>query len=169
VTSLVTVAKTLGGQRETTQRQLNAEKKKRKDGPRLESLNKTLSATHEKITMAEEMMRKIFTGLVTEFIAVNFLNLEHSALLERNGVDECCILEKKLLYLHRHRLSHVLISCIKIGFVRLFMHRYRDVDPDIRIACIRAIGSWILSYPSLFLQDLYLKYLGWTLNDKVTS
>jgi len=110
VTSLVTVAKTLGGQRETTQRQLNAEKKKRKDGPRLESLNKTLSATHEKITMAEEMMRKIFTGL--------------------------------------------------------FMHRYRDVDPDIRIACIRAIGSWILSYPSLFLQDLYLKYLGWTLNDK---
>lgn len=110
VTSLVTVAKTLGGQRETTQRQLNAEKKKRKDGPRLESLNKTLSMTHEKITMAEEMMRKIFTGL--------------------------------------------------------FMHRYRDVDPDIRIACIRAIGSWILSYPSLFLQDLYLKYLGWTLNDK---
>ncbi|XP_057838911.2 sister-chromatid cohesion protein 3 isoform X2 [Cryptomeria japonica] len=110
VTSLVTVAKTLGGQRETTQRQLNAEKKKRKDGPRVESLNKTLSVTHEKITMAEEMMRKIFTGL--------------------------------------------------------FMHRYRDVDPDIRMACIRAIGSWIVSYPSLFLQDLYLKYLGWTLNDK---
>ncbi|KAH9313099.1 hypothetical protein KI387_028134, partial [Taxus chinensis] len=110
VTSLVTVAKTLGGQRETTQRQLNAEKKKRKDGPRVESLNKTLSVTHEKITMAEEMMRKIFTGL--------------------------------------------------------FMHRYRDVDPEIRMACIKAIGSWIVSYPSLFLQDLYLKYLGWTLNDK---
>ena len=36
VTSLVTVVKTLGGQRETTQRQLNAEKKKRKDGPRLQ-------------------------------------------------------------------------------------------------------------------------------------
>ena len=110
VTSLVTVAKTLGGQRETTQRQLNDEKKKRKDGPHLESLNKTLSATHEKITMAEEMMSKIFTGI--------------------------------------------------------FMHRYRGIDPDIWIACIRAIGSWILSYPSLFLQDLYLKYLDWNLNDK---
>jgi cohesin complex subunit SA-1/2 len=47
------------------------------------------------------------------------------------------------------------------------MHRYRDVDPEIRMACIRAIGSWIVSYPSLFLQDLYLKYIGWTLNDKV--
>lgn len=47
------------------------------------------------------------------------------------------------------------------------MHRYRDVDPEIRMSCIRAIGSWIVSYPSLFLQDLYLKYIGWTLNDKV--
>lgn len=63
VTSFITVAKALGGQRETTQRQLNAEKKKRSDGPRVESLNKRLSMTHEKITMIEEMMRKIFTGL----------------------------------------------------------------------------------------------------------
>lgn len=110
VTSFITVAKTLGGQRETTQRQLDAEKKKRNDGPRVESLNKRLSLTHEMITTTEEMMRKIFTGL--------------------------------------------------------FMHRYRDVDPDIRMSCIRSLGIWILSYPSLFLQDLYLKYLGWTLNDK---
>lgn len=110
VTSLVTVAKTLGQSRETAQRQLNAEKRKKKDGLRVESLNKALSETHEKITMAEEMMRKIFTGL--------------------------------------------------------FMHRYRDVDQDIRMACIEALGSWIVSYPSLFLQDLYLKYIGWTLNDK---
>lgn len=62
VTSFITVAKTLGGQRETTQRQLNAEKKKRSDGPRVESLNKRLSITHEMITVTEEMMRKIFTG-----------------------------------------------------------------------------------------------------------
>lgn len=47
------------------------------------------------------------------------------------------------------------------------MHRYRDVDSEIRQACISAMGSWIVSYPSLFLQDLYLKYVGWTLNDKV--
>ncbi|ONK61536.1 uncharacterized protein A4U43_C08F30980 [Asparagus officinalis] len=110
VTSFITVAKMLGGQRETTQRQLNAEMKKNSDGPRVESLTKRLSLTHETITVTEEMMRKIFTGL--------------------------------------------------------FMHRYRDVDPDIRMSCIRSLGIWILSYPSLFLQDLYLKYLGWTLNDK---
>lgn len=48
------------------------------------------------------------------------------------------------------------------------MHRYRDVDAEIRMLCIRSLGTWIASYPALFLQDLYLKYLGWTLNDKVT-
>ncbi|KAL1226305.1 Sister-chromatid cohesion protein 3 [Cardamine amara subsp. amara] len=110
VTSFISVANTLGSQRETTQRQLNAENKKRADGPRVESLNKRLSVTHEQITTLEDMMRKIFTGL--------------------------------------------------------FVHRYRDIDNDIRMSCIQSLGIWILSYPSLFLQDLYLKYLGWTLNDR---
>lgn len=64
VTSFITVAKALGAQRETTQRQLNAEKKKRTEGPRVESLEKRLSTTHEQITVIEEMMRKIFTGSV---------------------------------------------------------------------------------------------------------
>ncbi|KAK9067654.1 hypothetical protein SSX86_011765 [Deinandra increscens subsp. villosa] len=110
VTSFIGAAKILGAQRQTTQRQLTSEKKKNSKGPHVESLEKRLSETHEKITMIEEMMRKIFTGL--------------------------------------------------------FMHRYRDIDPEIRMSCIQSLGAWILSYPSLFLQDLYLKYLGWTLNDK---
>lgn len=110
VLSFINVAKMLGAQRETTQRQLNAEKKKKVEGPRVESLSIRLSTTHDKITIMEEMMRKIFTGL--------------------------------------------------------FVHRYRDIDPDIRMSCIESLGVWVLSYPSLFLQDLYLKYLGWTLNDK---
>ena len=62
VTSFITVAKALGAQRETTKRQLNAENKKRTEGPRLESLNKRLSETHDKILVLEEMMRKIFSG-----------------------------------------------------------------------------------------------------------
>ncbi|XP_071738287.1 sister-chromatid cohesion protein 3-like isoform X3 [Rutidosis leptorrhynchoides] len=110
VSSFIGAAKILAAQRQTTQRQLTAEKKKNSEGDRVESLNKRLSETHEKITMLEEMMRKIFTGL--------------------------------------------------------FVHRYRDMDPEIRMSCIQSLGVWIVSYPSLFLQDLYLKYLGWTLNDK---
>ncbi|KAL8143634.1 hypothetical protein V2J09_016666 [Rumex salicifolius] len=113
LTSFTTIAKMLGSQRETTQRQLNAEKKKHADGPRVESLNKRLSETHEKITIVEKMMRKIFHGL--------------------------------------------------------FVHRYRDIDPNIRTSCIQSLGGWILAYPSMFLQDLYLKYLGWTLNDKTAG
>lgn len=62
VTSFISVAKMLGIQRETTRRQLDAEKKKRAEGPRVESLNKRFSMTHENITVLEEMMRKIFTG-----------------------------------------------------------------------------------------------------------
>lgn len=62
VTSIITVAKMLGSQRETTQRQLNIEKKKRNEGPRMESLEKRLTMTHEKITVMEDMMRKLFTG-----------------------------------------------------------------------------------------------------------
>ncbi|GMJ09154.1 sister-chromatid cohesion protein 3, SISTER-CHROMATID COHESION PROTEIN 3 [Hibiscus trionum] len=110
VTSFISVAKRLAVQRDTTQRQLNAERKKKADGPRVESLNNRLSATHEQKLVIDEMMRKIFTGL--------------------------------------------------------FVHRYRDVDPNIRMSCIQSLGVWILSYPTFFLQDLYLKYLGWTLNDK---
>jgi len=62
VSSYITIANMLGAQRETTRRQLDAEKKKRTEGPRVESLNKRFSDTHEKITLLEEMMRKIFTG-----------------------------------------------------------------------------------------------------------
>jgi cohesin complex subunit SA-1/2 len=62
VTSFISVAKTLSGQHETTQRQLNAEKKKLSDGPLIESLEKRLAITHENITYLEESMRKIFTG-----------------------------------------------------------------------------------------------------------
>jgi cohesin complex subunit SA-1/2 len=73
VTSFVSVAKTLGQSRETAQRQLNAEKKKRKEGARIESLNKQLSEKHEKITMVEEMMRKIFTGFVCSTSMLEYL------------------------------------------------------------------------------------------------
>ena len=62
VTSFISVAKTLSGQRETTQRQLNAEKREQSDGPLVESLKKRLAVTLEHITHLEELMRKIISG-----------------------------------------------------------------------------------------------------------
>lgn len=75
VTSFINVAKMLGSQRETTQRQLNAEQKKGIEGPRVESLTKRLSLTHDKITSMEEMMRKTFTGCVGFFLVINIYKM----------------------------------------------------------------------------------------------
>lgn len=46
-------------------------------------------------------------------------------------------------------------------------HRYRDVVPEIRSAVLRALGNWIRDYPAYFLEEKYLKYLAWSLYDKV--
>uniref|UniRef100_A0A8C0YZN1 Cohesin subunit SA n=1 Tax=Canis lupus familiaris TaxID=9615 RepID=A0A8C0YZN1_CANLF len=51
-------------------------------------------------------------------------------------------------------------------FRGVFVHRYRDVLPEIRAICIEEIGSWMQSYSTSFLTDSYLKYIGWTLHDK---
>mmetsp|Transcript_6243 Transcript_6243/g.9711 ORF Transcript_6243/g.9711 Transcript_6243/m.9711 type:complete len:1165 (-) Transcript_6243:426-3920(-) len=54
-------------------------------------------------------------------------------------------------------------------FSHVFVHRYRDVDGPIRSLCLESLGGWMLKFPRLFLQDSYLKYIGWCLNDKVVE
>ncbi|XP_044288872.1 cohesin subunit SA-2-like isoform X3 [Varanus komodoensis] len=51
-------------------------------------------------------------------------------------------------------------------FKGTFLHRYRDVVPEIRAICIEEIGSWMKIDPDIFLHDSYLKYIGWMLYDK---
>ncbi|XP_040271102.1 cohesin subunit SA-3 [Bufo bufo] len=51
-------------------------------------------------------------------------------------------------------------------FKGVFVHRYRDTHPDVRALCIGELGTWITTYPQSFLNDSYLKYLGWMLHDK---
>lgn len=46
------------------------------------------------------------------------------------------------------------------------MNRYRDTSEDIRHVTIEELGQWVYSLPDLFLDDTYLKYLGWAINDK---
>ncbi|XP_052741649.1 cohesin subunit SA-1 isoform X2 [Bicyclus anynana] len=52
-------------------------------------------------------------------------------------------------------------------FKSVFVHRYRDTLPDIRSITMSEIGNWMEKFPAHFLDDLYLKYIGWTLHDKV--
>uniref|UniRef100_A0A8D2DXD9 Cohesin subunit SA n=1 Tax=Sciurus vulgaris TaxID=55149 RepID=A0A8D2DXD9_SCIVU len=51
-------------------------------------------------------------------------------------------------------------------FRGVFVHRYRDILPEIRAICMEEIGCWMQSYSTSFLTDSYLKYIGWTLHDK---
>jgi cohesin complex subunit SA-1/2 len=52
-------------------------------------------------------------------------------------------------------------------FKSVFVHRYRDTLPEIRGICMMEIGIWMQKFSSNFLDDSYLKYIGWTLHDKV--
>ncbi|NWI61578.1 STAG2 protein, partial [Calyptomena viridis] len=66
---------------------------------------------------------------------------------------------------YEHKLLEIqnMMSAI---FKGTFLNRYRDVVPEIRATCIEEIGSWIKTYPDAFLNDSYLKYVGWMLYDK---
>ena len=52
-------------------------------------------------------------------------------------------------------------------FKGVFVHRYRDTQPEIRSICMQEIGLWMRRYPTMFLDDSYLKYVGWTMYDRV--
>ena len=50
----------------------------------------------------------------------------------------------------------------------VFVHRYRDVDPKIRLECVTALGNWITSLPDVYFDGMHLRYLGWVLSDTST-
>ncbi|XP_022374026.1 cohesin subunit SA-2-like isoform X2 [Enhydra lutris kenyoni] len=54
-------------------------------------------------------------------------------------------------------------------FKRTFVPRYRDISSDIRVICMGELGCWVRLYPDLFLDNNYLKYIGWMLYDKDAS
>ncbi|NXH05646.1 STAG2 protein, partial [Loxia leucoptera] len=66
---------------------------------------------------------------------------------------------------YEHKLLEVQ-NMMNAIFKGTFLNRYRDVIPEIRATCIEEIGSWIKTYPDAFLNDSYLKYVGWMLYDK---
>lgn len=51
----------------------------------------------------------------------------------------------------------------------VFIQRFRDVDPQIRIECLDALVRWIHDHPDTFLDNSYIRYLGWALSDKNPS
>lgn len=54
-------------------------------------------------------------------------------------------------------------------FLNVFLHRYRDIDPQIRMECLRGLFQWMLSDSETFLLSDYLRYFGWLLSDPHTA
>eukprot|EP00871_Galdieria_phlegrea_P002377 jgi/Galph1/313/GphlegSOOS_G5020.1 len=54
-------------------------------------------------------------------------------------------------------------------FNKVFVLRYRDICPEIRALAISNLQEWILNLPRSFLDDRFLKYIGWMLNDKASE
>lgn len=50
-----------------------------------------------------------------------------------------------------------------------FIHRFKDIDYQIRVEAMGALGEWMDTYPELFFKVTYLKYLGWVLSDENAS
>ncbi|KAH6642019.1 STAG domain-containing protein [Boeremia exigua] len=56
-------------------------------------------------------------------------------------------------------------SALNDWFSLVYVHRYRDVDPHIRVDCVGALADWIIAYPDKFFDGSHLRYLGWVLSD----
>lgn len=55
--------------------------------------------------------------------------------------------------------------CDKV-FRSIFILKFRDIAPEIRIISVNALASWIVAFPQHFLDDVHNKYIGWLLFDK---
>ena len=56
---------------------------------------------------------------------------------------------------------------MQLAIDAVFVQRYRDVDSCIRETCVKHLLTWIDTYPEVFLDNSYLRYVGWSLSDKV--
>ncbi|KAI6015155.1 hypothetical protein F5J12DRAFT_519559 [Pisolithus orientalis] len=75
-------------------------------------------------------------------------------------------LEDKVAAVRKRRAA--LAEYLKEIVDGVFVHRYRDLDPNIRAECVKALGAWFTYYPAHFLDTSYLRYVGWVLSDLST-
>ncbi|KAJ3591901.1 hypothetical protein NHX12_007031 [Muraenolepis orangiensis] len=74
-------------------------------------------------------------------------------------------LTKKIAELQEKRSD--IESIMDTIFKGVFLKRYRDVLPEIRSICMEELCSWMKMYSAAFLNDSYLKYVGWMMYDKI--
>ena len=55
---------------------------------------------------------------------------------------------------------------VEQSVMAVFLKRYKDVNPHIRAHSIRTLSRYTLIRPDIYLQNNFLKYIGWLLSDK---
>ncbi|XP_028650535.1 cohesin subunit SA-1a [Erpetoichthys calabaricus] len=115
---------------------------------------------------------KLMTALVN--VALNLSihqdNTQRQYEAERNKIAgkraneklELLLEKRKELQENQDEIENMMNSIFK----GIFVHRYRDAIAEIRAICIEEIGVWMKMYSDAFLNDSYLKYVGWTLHDR---
>ncbi|XP_071656338.1 cohesin subunit SA-3 isoform X2 [Patagioenas fasciata] len=115
---------------------------------------------------------KVMTALVTVALGLNERRDNNQRQLEaerakgpgRRGTERMEGLLDKQRELQEQQQE--IESMMNAVFKGVFVHRYRDIVPEIRALCMEELGTWMRSYTALFLTDGHLKYIGWTLHDK---
>ncbi|KAJ7423974.1 Cohesin subunit SA-1 [Pitangus sulphuratus] len=136
MTALVNVALNLSIHQDNTQRQYEAERNKM-IGKRA---NERLELLLQKRKEASEKMKFFFCLFM--YIPSNR--------------------KPRVLQENQDEIENMMNSIFK----GIFVHRYRDAIAEIRAVCIEEIGVWMKMYSDAFLNDSYLKYVGWTLHDR---
>ncbi|KAL6721547.1 cohesin complex subunit [Lecanora helva] len=72
-------------------------------------------------------------------------------------------LDAKVADEERKRAS--VVENVQQLFDEVYIHRYRDIDPKVRVECVSALGNWISTLPDYFFEGIYLRYMGWVLSD----
>ncbi|XP_031424524.1 cohesin subunit SA-3-like [Clupea harengus] len=123
---------------------------------------------HTSTFIAMKLMSAVVEVAVSVFAQIQVT--KRRCELEKNKAAEHRATQKleELKKSHSELLEHQteLCSIRNAIFKGVFVHRYRDRVPEIRAVCVEALGGWVLSNSSVFLNDGYLKYLGWMLHDK---
>ncbi|KAL9045431.1 MAG: hypothetical protein Q9214_001523, partial [Letrouitia sp. 1 TL-2023] len=65
----------------------------------------------------------------------------------------------------QERRQEVVKRYLEDIFNAVYLNRYRDVDPKIRVDCVAALGNWIATHPEHFFSGSYLRYMGWVMSD----
>ncbi|PJF20118.1 hypothetical protein PSACC_00074 [Paramicrosporidium saccamoebae] len=135
------------------------------------------------VVLIEDASRLVISWLMT-MSSSGYRPLRHAASLAcfnilRGCAVHCSTLAKELDKVSRLKSSGMVDSIssqlallektIQMIFDGVFLQRFRDVDFNIRIEAVTNLEKWIESYPEVFLDNSYLRYIGWALSDRISA